>query len=171
MRSPVSWTVVQICKFIRAIFVAQFTITLRLFMLCFEHRVQISTAIWQVVLKSKDLTLPGKWTTIPLSQCAVRPYSHREIKKAATCKHWNKIGKYWKTIYPSYHWNKYEKFVESSEENQFDFGGPNFSEKKIYFLPFIDRYSNFSTAETDYLIFLIYMKITYLYTGYLAVNN
>ena len=81
MRSPVSWTVVQICKFIRAIFVARFTITLRLFMLCFEHRVQISTAIWQVVLKSKDLTLPGRWTTIPLSQCAVRPYSHREIKK------------------------------------------------------------------------------------------
>ena len=75
---------------------------------------------------------------------------HRDIvTKTAKCNPCVKIGRNLKSIIPASKWAPLKLFKVPNEETQFDFCGPIYDKKNqaVYFLPCIDRFSKFPTAE------------------------
>ena len=82
------------------------------------------------MLDSIQMTHPGNWGMISLSQYAWWPYMHREIlAKTSDCVQCTDIGKNLKTVIPKSKWHPHKLCQEPNEEIQIDFGGPILNEK------------------------------------------
>ena len=117
---------------------------------CFYDRIALTNSIKDTYVDAIHATHPGSLGMMDMTVHAWRSHMHRDIFiKTANCNNFLKIGKKLKTIIPSSKWAPLKLCKVSNEESKIDFGGPIYNAKnqEVYFLAFIDRFSNFPTAE------------------------
>ena len=117
---------------------------------CVDDRIAFPNSIKDAYVEANHATHPGNLGVTDMAVQATWPFMHRDLlSKTAKCNPCVKTGETSNSIKPSSKWAPLKLCKVPNEEVEIDFGGPIYNKKheEVCFLPCIDHFCKFPTAE------------------------